>query len=826
MEVFGFRRQSADGIVDDVDEDVRACQFCPVQAYDEQSKLFLCDDSTLGFAFECVPLAGGDQHTKERIEQLVAGDYPPGTIMQFFLYRSPDIEPQLNALARIRQDHMDGPLAGVVKQRIDFLRAHTKKNIHGRSFSGGDYDCGRIQESRLIVSIKIPFEGKEPKESDVVLTKTWETKTESALSSVGLWPYALSASRYIRLMQSIINWSPNATWRSMPVMGEWEEDKTISAQIFDPTTDLVIADKSTLQLGEHCFVKVMSAKRIPDAFFFTEAMKYVGNTMGGNDKLTINYAVCCNVFFPVTQSEKSKLETKRTWTVNQAVGPMLKFVPVLADKKHSFDILSESFQKGAKPIRMTFSVLLFSDSRKAVERAAVSAQSYWDTMHFHLMEDYFITAPMFQNCLPLCAEKEAVFHLDRYKTMTTRELPVLLPVFGEWKGTGTFHVALISRNGQLMSLSLHDSDTNKNAVIAAESGSGKSFLLNEIIVSYLSEGAQVWVIDAGKSYKKLNEQLDGDFLQFDEASKICLNPFELIDDWKEDEDTISVLIAAMASEKEKLSDFQMAGLKQILKRLWETKGQAMTVDDIAAECLGHTEQRMHDIGQQLFSFTSKGGYGQYFHGHNTMRFENPFTVLELDELQGRTHLRQVVLMQLIFQIQREMYLGERNRKKIMIIDEAWDLIKSGPVSVFIEHGFRKFRKYGGSAIIATQSLNDLYENPVGRAIAENANMMLLLGQKPETIASIRDSGRLVLSEAGFNLLSTVASVGGVYSEIFVKSGHTGVGVGRLIVSNFEKMLFSTAPEDVNAIENYTNRGLNVTDAINHVLRDRGLNPDD
>lgn len=823
MEVFGFRRQSADGIVD---EDVRACQFCPVQAYDEQSKLFLCDDSTLGFAFECVPLAGGDQHTKERIEQLVAGDYPPGTIMQFFLYRSPDIEPQLNALARIRQDYMDGPLAGVVKQRIDFLRAHTKKNIHGRSFSGGDYDCGRIQESRLIVSIKIPFEGKEPNESDVVLTKTWETKTESALSSVGLWPLALSASRYIRLMQSIINWSPNASWRSMPVMGEWEEDKTISAQVFDPTTDLVIADKSTLQLGEHCFVKVMSAKRIPDAFFFTEAMKYVGNTMGGNDKLTINYAVCCNVFFPVTQSEKAKLETKRTWTVNQAVGPMLKFVPVLADKKHSFDILSESFQKGAKPIRMTFSVLLFSDSRKAVERAAVSAQSYWDTMHFHLMEDYFITAPMFQNCLPLCAEKEAVFHLDRYKTMTTRELPVLLPVFGEWKGTGTFHVALISRNGQLMSLSLHDSDTNKNAVIAAESGSGKSFLLNEIIVSYLSEGAQVWVIDAGKSYKKLNEQLDGDFLQFDEGSKICLNPFELIDDWKEDEDTISALIAAMASEKEKLSDFQMAGLKQILKRLWETKGQAMTVDDIAAECLGHTEQRMHDIGQQLFSFTSKGGYGQYFHGHNSMRFENPFTVLELDELQGRTHLRQVVLMQLIFQIQREMYLGERNRKKIMIIDEAWDLIKSGPVSVFIEHGFRKFRKYGGSAIIATQSLNDLYENPVGRAIAENANMMLLLGQKPETIASIRDSGRLVLSEAGFNLLSTVASVGGVYSEIFVKSGHTGVGVGRLIVSNFEKMLFSTAPEDVNAIENYTNQGLNVTDAINHVLRDRGLNPDD
>ena len=66
---------------------------------------------------------------------------------------------------------------------------------------------------------------------------------------------------------------------------------------------------------------------------------------------------------------------------------------------------------------------------------------------------------------------------------------------------------MISRNGQLMSLSLHDSNTNKNLVIAAESGSGKSFLTNELIFSYLSEGAQVWVIDAGKSYQKMSEML-------------------------------------------------------------------------------------------------------------------------------------------------------------------------------------------------------------------------------------------------------------------------------------------------------------------------------
>ncbi len=65
------------------------------------------------------------------------------------------------------------------------------------------------------------------------------------------------------------------------------------------------------------------------------------------------------------------------------------------------------------------------------------------------------------------------------------------------------------------------------------------------------------------------------------------------------------------------------------------------------------------------------------------------------------------------------------------MDEAWDLLKEGEVSVFMEHAYRKFRKYGGSVVIATQSINDLYENAVGRAIAENSASMYLLGQTEE-----------------------------------------------------------------------------------------------
>lgn len=247
----------------------------------------------------------------------------------------------------------------------------------------------------------------------------------------------------------------------------------------------------------------------------------------------------------------------------------------------------------------------------------------------------------------------------------------------------------------------------------------------------------------------------------------------------------------------------------------------MTIDMIAERCLQDPDPRVRDVGVQLGLFTSNSSYGRFFSGHNNVNFKNDLTVLELDELQGRKHLRQVVLLQLISQIQREIFLGERNRKKIVIIDEAWDLLKEGEVSVFMEHAYRKFRKYGGSAIIATQSVQDLYGNSVGKAISSNSANMFLLGQKATTLEQVRKYNQLVMDDWAFNMLKSVHTEAGVFSEIFVNVG-TLQCIGRLIVSDFQKLLYSTTAKDINAIKRYQEQGLNVQDAIRTVLYDRKL----
>jgi conjugal transfer ATP-binding protein TraC len=400
--------------------------------------------------------------------------------------------------------------------------------------------------------------------------------------------------------------------------------------------------------------------------------------------------------------------------------------------------------------------------------------------------------------------------------MATRHVIPLLPLFADWSGTGTPTLNFFSRTGQLMNVSLFDSGSNYNCCIAAQSGSGKSFLTNEIITNYSTEGARIWVIDVGRSYKNLAETLDGDFMEFSHDKQICLNPFELIRHWTEEADVVAGLVTAMAAPTEKLTDFQTAGLSRVLKQVWDLNGTAMSVDDIAVNLIKEEDQRLRDVGEQLYPFTTKGEYGKFFNGKNNIRFASDFTVLELEELKGRKHLQQVVLLQLIYQIQQEMYLGERDRPKIVIIDEAWDLLGSGDAATFMEHGYRRFRKYGGAAVTITQSVNDLYRHETGRAIVENSANMYLLGQKAESIEGLRTDKRLPLSDGGYELLKTVHTVPGKYSEIFFITNR-GSGIGRLVVDKTKRILYSTSAQDTHAIKQLRQQGFSLKDAIQEII---------
>jgi conjugal transfer ATP-binding protein TraC len=777
-------------------------------AYDPDQQLFLLADSSIGFGFICRPLTGADPSVSARVNVLLNQDWPTETLLQVSLWTSPDIEESLAIMQTRRLKQQKTIYKAMTQASIDFLRQGTGKAPE--TVSGA-----RLRRSQVVVTVKLPIGYPRPSENELVRAAELQRATQQSLTTIGLVPDVLDADHYVRVLNTVLNWNDDAGWKDR-VVPECDPTQLIRDQLLDYDNALE-TDEKGVWLGTKR-VKTLSAKRTPDHFYFGSAKSYLGDILSGTRGIRQNTLISLTLHYPDAESTRARQEGVRQFITNQVNTPIARFLPALIQRKHNFDVLFDAYGDGDRPIRSYFGLVLFCDDGE--ESAAISnARVYFRELGFQLLEDKYFCLPFFLNCLPFGAERTAIADLKRYRTLATRHAIPLLPLFGDWAGTGTPTLNFVSRNGEHMAVSLFDTTGNYNLCIAAESGKGKSFLTNEIIVSYLTEGAQIWTIDVGRSYENLCEVLEGDFVKFTHGSGICMNPFEIVQNFEEEADMLAGLVSQMAAPTEKLSDFQTAGLKRVLKNLWTEKAQAMSVDDIAAILCREDDQRLRDVGEQLFPFTSRGEYGRYFNGRNNARFRNDFTVLELEELKGRKHLQQVVLLQLIYQIQQEMYLGERNRPKIVIIDEAWDLLTEGDVAKFMEHGYRRFRKYGGAAVTITQSVNDLYRNAAGRAIVENSANMYLLGQKAEVIEGMKQDRRLPLSDGGYELLKTVHTLPGAYSEIFFLT-EMGSGIGRLIVDPFKRLLFSTKPEDVQALKQLRRQGLSLGDAIQQLQSNR------
>lgn len=819
----------------------------PVIGYDTETKLFFMDDRTIGFGFVCDPIPGGGDELNTQVQSFINLDFPEHTTISFMLYRSPDLDSQLDQVLTLRNGFYDQLLTPLLYQRINFLREHSKKPLV-TNYKGQSYDCGLIVDIKLFITIKIPVRnGLAPTDNEKLEIIELQRRAYASLADTGFCPREMNASMYLRVMGTLINWQPDRSWEKSVI----KPDPTIPLcdQFFDPDSDLDDSDETRSFIGLcqrydnknkkkgeddfQCYAQVMSPRTYPAMMYFGNAIMYAGDFTGRGRSANIagNYCVVSTIHVINHTKTFDNFKKKRSLTGKASFSSvLLRARPEMATAIKDYDEIYNAVENGGKLLQMTFSVIIFAKTKQAMIDMSQAMQQYFATMNFKLMVDRYVQREMFTNCLPFSVDRKFMFGMEarRYNTFTTNIATTLLPLMAEWKGTGRGHVSLISRTGQLMTLSLQDSNTNNNALIAAESGSGKSFFTNELMSMYMSAGARVWIIDIGRSYLKLCNTLHGEFISFQQDHLPCLNPFRMINNIEDEHDFIIAILEAMISPREKLTSQQESVLTQIFDSLWTQKGREATIDDIRdglnEYAKTNNDMRIRDMATQIYPFTTKGSYGQVFNGDDPITFNNRFTVLELEELNGMPQLRQVVLLQLIFQIQQAIFLSRKSgQKKLVMIDEAWDLLKEGHTAKFMEAAYRKFRKYDASAIIATQSVADLYnaaDNQIGQAIAANSAFNFLLGQKEQTVEQVKEKKQLTLSDAGFEQLKTVRTVKGVYSEIFLQS-NAGTGIGRLIVSDFEKLMFSTDPTDIARINYYVQMGATYSDAINQILVDEG-----
>lgn len=784
--------------------------FGAVNAYSEDENLFVISPDRMGFGVLAEQVPGTDGHFEEQVNALLNLHYPKGAILQVTMYASPDIEDVIHQFKVMRHGLENPLLKTITDQRVEFMRNLTQKPI-------GQISGAKLRQVHVLITVSVKVGADEPTPEKLGELRELRSTFVSALNGLRMRYELLTAASYIRFMETLLNHGPNAVWRRSPWASH--DDKTlICNQLLDADTNIGVTSKG-LTLGDHASVRVLSVKRYPQYVYTGMSMRYLADLMKGSKALRDPLLVTVNILYTDHESERAKLNRDFLWTTRQSEGELARFVPDWALRRESQTSMMEAVNEGDRIVKAYIGMAVIAENEERVVQASTEVQGMMRELGFQVMEDRYFVLPFFSQLLPFAAEPDIANALNRYRTVATRHIVPLLPIMGSWRGTGTPLLTLFARDGNLMRVSPNDTDGNMNVVIAAQSGAGKSFLANEVTLNYLSVGGKVWIIDKGFSYKPLAGLMGGTYIEFSQDLDICLNPFPLVKVWEDESDIIASLIEVMAAPKDGLDDFQSAGVRRVLSEAWEKTGRDTDINILAEMLLAESDRRLVDVGHQLFPWTSKGEYGRFFNGPNTCDLQNDLVVLELQQLTGRPHLQRLVLLQLMYQIQQAMDSLPRDMPKFLLIDEAFSLLASNETATFIISWYRQLRKFGATAAVCTQSINDFFDSNGSEAILENSAHMWLLAQKAESIGIVKKEGRLPVSEGVFRLLETVHTVPGEYSEILVRNAW-GVGIGRLVVSKFNQLLYSTSAKDVSAIKAYRDRGLSIQDAILAVMRDR------
>ena len=528
----------------------------------------------------------------------------------------------------------------------------------------------------------------------------------------------------------------------------------------------------------------------------------------------------------IEDKEKIKKEVieKTQWNLWQtkSLGDSARFFPEIVDRAKESEAINQMLNKGQVPMSAMWSLVVMDDSLTNVQKYGERIKKKFMETNWVLQEETVIPHWVFLYSLPLQFEKTIMIdHSKRMNTLFTQNCASIAPLMTGEKGFGSPVLLYVDRAGQLAGVDIFASETNYNFIVVGSSGSGKSYTMADFFMNYLMTGAKVRVIDVGRSYKHLCSLIGGQYIEFTEEAAICLNFFthiELNDAGQIHEDeiqTIVPLIGLMAMQSLDPEDANnnieipvVAGyISQAVTMAFETRHRNAGMQDVVLSLekiladqknnTGETDRLLHSLITALYPFGNpKGEYYKYFNGVNNLKFESDFVVLELEEIDSNAHLKSVILAAIAHIINTEFFLGAREQRKILAIDEAWSIMDNKIVIRFLETMARRIRKYNGASGVITQTIGDFYKNKATRAIFDSSATKIFLKQSGESIAAAEGKGELNLDKGIINLMSTVTSKPPMFSELLIKQDNGSFFISRLITDKLAHWIYTNHPKDM------------------------------
>jgi conjugal transfer ATP-binding protein TraC len=782
-----------------------AC-FLPYQAFDPAKGLFY-NDSSVGFVLETAPLVGCSPQMQREIAGLFQHTLPEGSCLQFLLWADPCVGGLLSAWQNLR----DG--SDEIYQQL----AHKRASFLSDLVSGSPLGVP-VRTFRCLVSYSQKASSTGPLEEQKIL----ELKQQilSSLQTLGMCVRPWDGTMLIQTLDGLINGRLSVE----PSHLRWNPYDSLASQI-PFGTSLQVTPSGLLLNGGETQARTYGVRREPDHWSLHAMGELIGDPLRDLLQIPCPFLIHYGVYVPPQDPTQTRVGSRETWVENQARSKIGKHIPLLISQAHELDFVRQQRARGERFVQTSFTVTLLTQGEQT--HADQILLSLFRSKKWHLQLDRYIQLPLFLSALPMSwggGLQEDLFYLKRLKTTLSTESANLLPLQGEWQGTGkSSGMLLVGRRGQLLTWSPFENQAgNYNVAVCGKSGSGKSVFMQELVTTTLAQGGQVFVLDVGRSFERTAKLLGGAYIEFTAHRPLCINPFTSLpeDNLQETEDALSMLkpiLSLMAAPKDGTNDLENSLLEQALKAAWTSSGRNASISYVADFLKRHENQTARLLGQKLFPYTKDGVYGRFFEGPATVDLSNPLVVIELEELKERKDLQEVIVQMMIVQITNKLYLGDRKTPTHVVLDEAWDLLRGKQSGTFIETAARRLRKYRGSLVVGTQSVNDFYATPAAQVAFENSDWLCLLSQKEESIKQLKASGRISMDPAMETLLSSIKTQQGQYAEVMISGPH-GYAVSRLLLDPFSQILYSTKAEEFGAVRNLVSSGLSLTEAIEAVSR--------
>ncbi len=468
--------------------------------------------------------------------------------------------------------------------------------------------------------------------------------------------------------------------------------------------------------------------------------------------------------------------------------------PMLETALTDVESLRDTLQQAQERLFSTgVYIALYADNSEELGKLESRVTSLLETQLVYVKPALFEQLEGLMSVLPLGEDK-----LQVTSPMNSSPISSFFPFVSDNLTTDQGVMYGINRSNNSLVIFDRFSLENANQVVFAKSGGGKSYATKLEIIRSLMLGVDVIVIDPENEYQRLADAFGGSFFNISLSSEEHINPFDIpvIPEGESPAEVLRSHIVNLSGLLKlmlgKLTPEEDAILDRAITETYAsreitpenpdfTKMPAPKLEDL--ETVLRNLEGGRPLAERLYKFT-KGSFSGFINQATNVDIQNRLIVFSIRDLEEELRpIAMYVVLNFIWNMIRARF-----KKRILIIDEAWIMMKNDDSATFLFGLVKRARKYFLGVSTITQDVEDFLRSPYGRPIITNSSLQLLLKQAPATIDIVGKA--FDLTEMEKQLLLTAEKGSGLF---FAGRQHVAI---QIIPSYFENKIITTDPQEL------------------------------